>query len=328
MTEERKPPHRGVFALPRFRLPALLLAAALTFSAALAPSAAAASGGEAAVIPLGRAVGIKLFSDGVMVVGLAEIPTADGALAPAKECGLREGDIITHINSEEVDTIEEVQKIVQETGDDPLRIRATRGDKQLQVTAQAAHCSSDGSYRLGAWIRDSMAGIGTLTFYDPAQGSFGALGHGVNDVDTSLLMPLSSGSIMYAEVESVKKGQAGDPGELHGVFKAEEELGDLYANTPSGIFGHLSEESILSQGKAIPVALRGQVKTGPATILTNIAGDTVEEYTVEITHIYPEAAGDTRNLMLKVTDPHLLEATGGIVQGMVVRYNRDNTGKP
>ncbi len=316
MTEERKPPHRGVFALPRFRLPALLLAAVLTFSAALAPSAAAASGGEAAVIPLGRAVGIKLFSDGVMVVGLAEIPTADGALAPAKECGLREGDIITHINSEEVDTIEEVQKIVQETGDDPLRIRATRGDKQLQVTAQAAHCSSDGSYRLGAWIRDSMAGIGTLTFYDPAQGSFGALGHGVNDVDTSLLMPLSSGSIMYAEVESVKKGQAGDPGELHGVFKAEEELGDLYANTPSGIFGHLSEESILSQGKAIPVALRGQVKTGPATILTNIAGDTVEEYTVEITHIYPEAAGDTRNLMLKVTDPRLLEATGGIVQGM------------
>ena len=268
------------------------------------------------VVPLGRAVGIKLFSDGVMVVGFSEVATAAGASAPARDCGLREGDIITHINSEEVDTIEQVQSVLQQVGGGQMSIRCLRGEKQMQMTAQAVQCSADGQYKLGAWIRDSMAGIGTLTFYDPDSGVFGALGHGINDVDTALLMPLQSGSIMYAEVTDVKKGESGAPGELHGAFQVSRDLGELYANTPSGVFGQLTDESLAAGAKAVEVAPRKEVKTGKATILSNIAGDKVEEYEVEITRIYPASGEDTRNLMIKVTDPRLLEATGGIVQGM------------
>ena len=268
------------------------------------------------LIPMGRAVGIKLFSDGVMVVGLAEVPSSDGASTPAKDCGLRQGDIITHINDTQVDTIEQVQSVLQGLEGDRMSIRAIRGDKQMQLTAQAVKCSTDGAYKLGAWIRDSMAGIGTLTFYDPETGAFGALGHGINDVDTALLMPLESGSIMYATVADVKKGESGSPGELHGAFQVDRDMGELYANTGSGVFGTLTDDSLTDGLRPVPVAARREVKLGGATILSNIAGDTVEEYAVEITKVYPGSGGDTRELMVKVTDPRLLEATGGIVQGM------------
>lgn len=306
-----------VLALAAFRAPAAAQTASVVrLAGARTGAQAAPSNVGRTVIPLGRAVGIKLFSDGVMVVGLSDVATAAGGSSPAKDCGLREGDIITHINSEEVDTIEEVQEILQTVGDDKLSIRAMRDGRQVQMTVQAAKCSPDGSYKLGAWIRDSMAGIGTMTFYDPEAGVFGALGHGINDVDTALLMPLSSGSIMYAEVSDVKKGTCGAPGELHGTFQVSRDMGDLYANTKSGIFGQLTDESLAAGAKPVEVAQRSDVKTGKATILSNIAGDKVEEYEVEITRVYPQNDNDTRNLMLKVTDSRLLDATGGIVQGM------------
>lgn len=246
------------------------------------------------LIPMGRAVGIKLFSDGVMVVGLAEVPSSDGASTPAKDCGLRQGDIITHINDTQVDTIEQVRDVLQDLEGDKMSIRAMRGEKQVQFTAQAVACS-DGSYRLGAWIRDSMAGIGTMSFYDPDTGLFGALGHGINDVDTALLMPLESGSIMYASVSDVKKGEAGQPGELHGAFQVSQDMGDLLANTPGGIFGTLTDQSLVDGLEPMPVAARKEVKVGSATILSNIAGNTVEEYTVEITKVFPSGSHDTRD---------------------------------
>ncbi|MCG4528684.1 SpoIVB peptidase [Intestinimonas massiliensis] len=281
-----------------------------------ARTTAAFGTGERMVVPLGRAVGIKMFSDGVLVVGLSEITGEAGSCAPAKDCGLRQGDIITHINDTQVDTIEQVQSVLQGLEGDRMSIRAIRGDKQMQLTAQAVKCSADGAYKLGAWIRDSMAGIGTLTFYDPETGAFGALGHGINDVDTALLMPLESGSIMYATVADVKKGESGSPGELHGAFQVDRDMGELYANTGSGVFGTLTDDSLTDGLRPVPVAARREVKLGGATILSNIAGDTVEEYAVEITKVYPGSGGDTRELMVKVTDPRLLEATGGIVQGM------------
>lgn len=164
----------------------LLLAAVL----AMWPAVSAAHASAPTVIPVGRAVGIKLFSDGVVVVGTSDIATEKGSVNPAKACGLKEGDIITHINSTEVDTIEEVSALLQELEGEAMSIRAIRDDKQVQLTATAALCASDGAYKLGAWIRDSMAGIGTVTFYCPDTGAFGALGHGINDVDTARLMPL------------------------------------------------------------------------------------------------------------------------------------------
>ena len=223
-----------------FRMAAVALAVAgvLGGAPAMAWEAPAMTGTEQVrtVVPVGRAVGIKLFSDGVMVVGFSQIPAAEGNLTPAKSCGLKEGDVITHINATEVDTIEAVQEQLSAIGGDEMSIRAIRDGKQVQVTAKAVQCSTDGVYRLGAWLRDSMAGIGTVTYYDPATGEFGALGHAVNDVDTAQLMPLQSGGVISATVSDVKKGQRGEPGELHGSFDTQTDIGELWANTSSGIF--------------------------------------------------------------------------------------------
>ena len=169
---------------------------------------------------------------------------------------------------------------------------------------------------MGAWIRDSMAGIGTMTYYNPEDGSFGALGHGITDSDTALLMPFASGSILPSTVKAVKKGAAGDAGELRGDFDLSGDLGDLYANTECGIFGTLDPGEFTEQlGDPIPVAAADQVRTGPATILSNVENDSVKEYDIEIIQIVENSA-DGRNLVISVTDPELLAATGGIVQGM------------
>lgn len=267
------------------------------------------------LVPVGRAVGIKLFSDGVMVVGFSQVPAAMGSETPARDCGLKEGDIITHINAAEVDTIEEVQEQLAQIGGEKMSIRALRDGQQLQVTAQAVKCSTDGQYKLGAWLRDSMAGIGTVTYYDPATGAFGALGHGVNDVDTAQLLPLESGGVMAATVSDVKMGKRGEPGELHGDLELEEDIGTLTANTPRGIFGTLENGAELTGAQPVEVARPDQVKTGKALLYANVAGDEVKVYEVEITKLFPDAT-DGRDMMVKVTDPALLAATGGVVQGM------------
>ncbi len=274
----------------------------------------AASAGRM-VIPLGCTVGIKLFSDGVLVVGLAQIETESGTVSPARDCGLKTGDIITHMGGQEVNSIEEVQQCLRQTEGSQVSLTVTRSEKELQLAVTPV-AGQNSSFQLGAWIRDSMAGIGTMTFFDPTTGVFGALGHGINDIDTAQLMPLRTGGILPSTVSDVKKGVSGSPGELHGVFDVAKELGGLFANTDRGVFGQLTDLSMIKGKTAMEVAQRSEVKVGEATIRSNIAGDAVEEYTVKITHVYPETEGDTRSLMLEVTDARLLELTGGIVQGM------------
>ena len=266
------------------------------------------------LIPVGKAVGIKLFSDGVLVVGLSGVETDSGARSPGKDCGLKAGDVITHINGSEVDTIEQVQKLLREQGDETLTIQAIRSEKAMQFTARAVE-NKDGVPQLGAWLRDSMAGIGTLTFYDPVSGKFAALGHGINDTDTAMLMPLETGGIMPATVSDVKKGLPGQPGELHGQFDLTKDLGELYANTEKGVFGRTEGLNLPEGARCMETAKRAEVKTGKAKILSNVRGDRVEEFEVELVCVDRDSRG-TRNMLLKVTDPDLLELTGGIVQGM------------
>lgn len=197
----------------------LLLAAAVVMTVALVPGAQAAESQNSAprsVIPLGRAVGIKLFAQGVLVVGLSDITTDQGLASPARACGLQEGDVITHINDAQVSSIEEVQTILQDLEGQEMELTVLRDEESQEVTTRAAQCSTDGAYKLGAWIRDSMAGIGTLTFVDPETGLFGTLGHGINDVDTAVLMKLQSGAITPASVAGVVKGVNGGPGNSGG----------------------------------------------------------------------------------------------------------------
>lgn len=279
--------------------------------AAYAPGVRAAvgegNGGVRCLVPVGHTVGVKLFADGVMVVGLSDGET------PAKASGLREGDIMLAFNGTDIDSTEHLQKLLAENGEARSTLSVRRGAKTLTLPVTPEE-TADGGYRLGAWIRDSMAGIGTMTFYDPQSGVFGALGHGVTDVDTGRLMPLESGGIMDATVKAVKPGKSGSPGELRGDFDLTRDSGSLYANTDSGLFGVLTDTDV-AERRALPVAAREEITAGRATILANCRGDEVCEYDVEIERVYA-GASPTRNLLLCVTDPELLEQTGGIVQGM------------
>ncbi len=263
------------------------------------------------LVPVGHTVGIKLFAEGVVVIGLVEVEGAGGVRTPGVDCGLQIGDVIEEANGEDVESSEQFAAMLQRGG--AVELAVSRGEEDLTLVARPVR-GPDGTYRLGAWIRDSMAGIGTVTFYDPATGTFGALGHGITDCDTGLLMPLGGGTVMEASVKAVKRGVAGEPGELKGSFNLTEDLGTLYANTERGVFGHLEAAGLDLDGQAVPVAEAGEVHTGPAVILSNVKSDLVEAYSVEIVRVLDTA--EVQNLLLRVTDPALVEATGGIVQGM------------
>ena len=262
------------------------------------------------LVPSGHTIGIKLFSDGVLVIGLAEVETANGMSAPGAECGLKVGDVIEEANGTEVESSEQFSALLQCGGTVELEI--VRGGEDLTLSAHPV-LGEDGMWRLGAWIRDSMAGIGTVTYYDPESGAFGALGHGVTDSDTGLLMPLGDGAVMASSVKAVKKGSAGAPGQLRGEFDLTRDIGTLQANTERGVFGNLGTDSGFS-GKAIPVASAEEIKTGRAVILSNVQGDRVEEYEIEILRVLGNESA--QNLLLRVTDEQLIARTGGIVQGM------------
>ena len=288
------------------------LVMALLLCAAMTPGAAAvtADGTSARMlVPVGHTVGIKLFARGVMVVKAPESGT------PADDCGLQSGDIIVKCGGVSVTSTEQFQSLLQENGETATDLQVRREGESMTLSVSPEQ-NQAGAYCIGAWIRDSMAGIGTMTYYDPDSGSFGALGHGITDTDTALLMPFASGSILPSTVKAVKKGAVGDAGELRGDFDLSCDLGDLSANTASGIFGTLDPGEFTERlGDPMPVATAAEVHAGPATILSNVEGDSVEEYDIEILQVVEDSA-DGRDLVISVTDPELLAATGGIVQGM------------
>ena len=256
------------------------------------------------LVPVGHTVGIKLFSKGVVVVKLSDGGT------PAKACGLRTGDVIVQCGGSTVTSSEQFQSLLQTCGGTAeLEVRRNGDSMTLSVEPER---NDQGVYCIGAWIRDSMAGIGTMTYYDPATSTFGALGHGITDVDTAQLMPFSNGSILPSTVKAVKKGEAGSAGELRGDFDLTGDLGGLYANTSSGVFGTLEAAYAPAQAQAVPT---GQPAAGPAVIRSNVQGDEVREYDIKILKTVP-GSNDGRDMVISVTDPALVETTGGIVQGM------------
>ena len=275
--------------------------------ALLACSASVAMAAEVTprmLVPVGHTVGIKLFSKGVVVVKLSDGGT------PAKACGLRTGDVIVQCGGSTVTSSEQFQSLLQTCGG-TAELAVRRNGDSMTLSVEPAR-NDQGVYCIGAWIRDSMAGIGTMTYYDPATATFGALGHGITDVDTAQLMPFSNGSILPSTVKAVKKGEAGSAGELRGDFDLTSDLGGLYANTSSGVFGTLEAAYAPAQAQAVPT---GQPAAGPAVIRSNVQGDEVREYDIEILKTVP-GSDDGRDMVLSVTDPDLVEATGGIVQGM------------
>lgn len=255
------------------------------------------------VVPGGIPFGIKVMSDGVMVIS-----TADGS--PAEQAGLRKGDVITSVNGTEVFTNSELSEAIQ-FSDGCADIVYERGGSEISTSVRPA--VTDGVPKIGAWVRDSAAGIGTLTFVDPQTGTFGGLGHCVSDATTGNAVPLRTGEITTADIYDVIKGEKGAAGELCGAILPDSDIGGVTKNTHTGIFGDYNGEI---RGELVPVAFRQEVKTGEASILTTIDGCEPREYSIEIERInLPDLMG-SKGMLIKITDPELLRETGGIVRGM------------
>ncbi len=256
------------------------------------------------LIPVGKIIGLQLSNDTVTVVAY------DDALGEnAKDAGLKIGDEIVKVDGAAVASAEDVRTALNQCDAD-VELTVRRGSK-LSTLNLTPEQTVDGP-RLGVYLRQGIAGIGTVTFYDPETGKFGTLGHGVSDAKGNLLK-MTKGNAYEATILSVKKGKSGDPGQLKGTADAVTTFGSLLRNTPQGVFGITKQGW---KGEPVPVADYSEIHTGEAAIRSTISGDTVQEYSVEILKIYPESREDGRNFLIKVTDSELLATTGGIVQGM------------
>lgn len=264
------------------------------------------------VIPSGEAIGVKLYTDGVMVIGSGTVTDSKGkAYEPAKNAGVITGDRIVAVNGSPVSDTDSLKRLVNaQNGHTELSI--IRGEASLNLPVNAVYSEDTNSYLLGLWVRDSAAGIGTLTFYNPQNSTFAALGHGICDYDTNLLMKSKSGSINFCRIKSVKKSENGMIGEILGEFSAKTE-GNILLNSEAGIYG---DTSSVPDSNPVPVASRFELETGDAEILCDVDGIGPKSYKIEITKISTSAKLSGKSFVFKITDSSLLEKTGGIVQGM------------
>ncbi len=266
------------------------------------------------VTPCGTPFGIKMFTDGVMVVGMSDVQTESGRVNPAKEAGLQMGDLILTMNGQQVTSNTQVSQVVSASNGSPITVVFRRGEEEHTTTLTPAYSKTDAGYKAGMWVRDSSAGIGTLTFYDDSTNVFAGLGHPICDADTGDIMPLLSGEIVNARITGIEKGASGDPGELKGMFVGEDPLGVLEYNGETGIYGTLNRLPV--SVNRMEVSHRQEVKEGDAKILTTIDGTTPKEYAIRIEKINFSDSNPTKNMVIRITDPDLLAQTGGIVQGM------------
>ncbi len=269
---------------------------------------------EYSVIPSGEPVGIKIFSDGLLVINISEVKTASGTVSPARDAGLAVGDRIISVGLASPSTSEELALLVNGSEGD-ISLKVLRGEDIIDISIAPALSSDDGSRRLGIWVRDSTAGVGTMTFYDPKSSSFATLGHAITDVDTGDIITPRQGTLCDCDIISVKKGVSGTPGELAGRF-GEDTLGDILLNSSLGVYGRLTDPEKLASSDYMKVATRFEVKAGEAYIIADVDGGGARKYTVNIEDVSKSERTDNKSMVISVTDPDLLEKTGGIVQGM------------
>lgn len=271
------------------------------------------------LIPVGKTVGIQIQTDGIMVLGTGVVKGVDGKEYEPCKGVLQSGDLIIGLDGRKLNDKEELIQWIEESNKTKHQLEIKRQDKVLETTIQTVKSKEDQENKLGIWVRDSTQGIGTITYIDPNNLAFGALGHGINDIDTNQLMSISEGKIMNAKITSIKKGEKGNPGELSGMIYDDEDnsLGKIQLNTTQGIFGRINTDThFLSEKDALPIALKNEVVEGPATILSNIEGHEIKEYTVYIYKLTPFNNSANKGMLVKITDKDLLEKTNGIIQGM------------
>ncbi|SHK06365.1 SpoIVB peptidase [Desulforamulus aeronauticus] len=278
---------------------------------------------EIRVIPGGQAVGVMVESEGVMVVGRSAIVDEQGKRHnPAAEAGVQLGDTLLKINDQIVETENQAQELINNMGKDGkalgMEFKDRDSHKIYHTKITPIYCKETRRYRVGLFVRDSTAGVGTMTFYDPESKSYGALGHIISDIDTCRPINLSKGKVVGAQIEGIRMGKKGQPGEKMGVFQRGEGIvGNITKNTNCGIFGKLDKAPENTYMKdAIPVAMANQVKEGPAEIYTVLQGNKIEKYSITVEQINLHGRAEGKGMIIQITDQNLLKKTGGIIQGM------------
>ena len=270
------------------------------------------------VIPVGNIAGVKLYTNGVLVVGMSEIEGEDSkTYKPYENTGIEEGDTIVKINDNVINSTDDLIEKVNMSNGEKVEIEYIHDEETKECSITPVKTSNE-EYKLGLWVRDSAAGVGTVTFYEPSTQSFGALGHGITDIDTGDLLNIASGEFVTAKVLNIRKGEDGNPGKIQGTVEEQETIGEITKNTEFGIYGKIQDLSSLNidTSKEMEVAMRDEIELGKATILCSLDNQTVKEYEIEITKIYKDNHYNNKSMEIKVTDEELIEKTGGIIQGM------------
>lgn len=268
---------------------------------------------KTSVVPVGEAIGMKLYTDGVLVVGMSEVE----GKRPYENTGIQEGDRIIQINESNISNTIELMEEVNASNGKKIDIKYVH-DEETMTTSMTPVKNSENEYKLGLWVRDAAAGVGTLTFYEPSTGMFATLGHGILDVDTSDLIAIANGELVTTNILSIQKGEKGTPGEIRGTIESGYTVGQISKNTAFGVYGVLNTPSYLSISKedAIEVASREEIQIGQAEIICELENGKREHYKIEIQKIFTGNNEDNKSMLIKVTDERLLEKTGGIIQGM------------
>lgn len=270
------------------------------------------------VVPMGNLIGAKLYTSGVLVVGMSEIQGDDQQKhKPYEESGIEEGDMIVEMDSKKIANTDELVETVNSSKGKVIQIKYVRNDEIITTSIQPIK-SEDNEYKLGLWVRDASAGVGTLTFYEPSTGKFAALGHGIVDVDTGDIINIANGELVTSNLVAIKKGEKGTPGEIKGSIDSGVTIGNISKNTNFGVFGLVSNKNNLNLNgaKEYEVALRSEIQTGEAEIICELENGKKEQYKIEISKIYTSNNYDNKSMMIKITDERLLQKTGGIIQGM------------
>mgnify|MGYP004619269459 FL=1 len=265
------------------------------------------------VVPMGNAIGMKLYTAGVLVVGMSEIE----GKKPYENSGIKEGDRIVQINQNQIDNTDDLMEAVNQSNGNKISLQYVRDEKTITTSIKPVKNSSN-EYKIGLWVRDAAAGVGTLTFYEPASRMFATLGHGIMDIDTLDLIKIANGELVTTNILSITKGTKGNPGEIRGTIEAGHTIGNISKNTKFGVFGTMNKTPYLtvSDENAMQVALREEIKTDKAQIICEVENGKKEYYDIEIQKVFVNNNKDNKSMLIKITDLKLLKKTGGIIQGM------------
>lgn len=271
------------------------------------------------VIASGAPIGIKLKTEGIIIINVSGVILEDGTrVSPADTAGLIAGDVLIKASGKKLDNISDLTAAIKSSQGKPIDVIYKRQNIEYRTTITPVRSGDDQEFRAGIWVRDSSAGIGTLTYIDPVKKVYGALGHGINDIDTGSLLKVGSGTLLESNIEGIKKGLKGSPGELEGDFLNNPKVvGDIELNCDFGIFGRINGNMKPEKwGKLLEIGSHSTVTVGKAYILACINKKTVEQYEIEIQRIVKHDLNSTKNMVIRITDQRLLDSTGGIVQGM------------